>query len=142
MAQEVSLMMTIVTRMTLKEASEPEWDAAMRERLDAARHKPGWIGAQLLIPLDDLRKRVLIGTWKTRADWEAWHRDPAFAETRKRLEGLEAAPSEEWWHEVILDARAPVDLSAITRRLEDARVRLAEVLIATANRLRSGRKQA
>jgi heme-degrading monooxygenase HmoA len=140
--QEVSLMMTIVTRVTLKEASEPEWDAAMRARLAAARRQPGWIGAQLLIPLDDLRKRVLIGTWKTRADWEAWHKDPAFAETRQRLAGLEAAPSEEWWHEVILDARGAVDMSAITTRLDEARTRIAEALIATANRLRSGRKRA
>jgi heme-degrading monooxygenase HmoA len=135
-------MMTIVTRVTLKEASEPEWDAAMRARLDAARHQRGWIGAQLLIPLGDLKKRVLIGTWKTRADWEAWHKDPAFAETRRRLEGLEAAPSEEWWHEVILDARGSMDMSAITARLEDARARVAEALIAVADRLRSGRKRA
>jgi heme-degrading monooxygenase HmoA len=98
-------MMTIVTRITLKEGSEPEWDAAMRERLDAARHQPGWIGGQLLIPLDRLDKRVIIGTWETRAAWEAWHQDPAFAETRKRLDGLEANTSEHWWHEVMLDIR-------------------------------------
>jgi heme-degrading monooxygenase HmoA len=56
-------MMTIVTRVALKEASAPEWDAAMRARLEAAQHQPGWIGAQLLIPLESLNKRVLIGTW-------------------------------------------------------------------------------
>jgi heme-degrading monooxygenase HmoA len=139
-------MMTIVTRVTLKEASAPEWDAAMRERLDAAQHQPGWIGAQLLIPLESLNKRVLIGTWRTRADWEAWHKDLAFAETRKRLEGLEATPGEEWWHEVVLDmgkgVRAPGELKAITRRLGDARERLATALIATGNRLRPGARRA
>jgi hypothetical protein len=31
-------MMTIVTRVTLKEASAREWDAAMRARLDAAKY--------------------------------------------------------------------------------------------------------
>jgi heme-degrading monooxygenase HmoA len=139
-------MMTIVTRVTLKEASAPEWDAAMRERLDAAQHQPGWIGAQLLIPLESLSKRVLIGTWQTRADWEAWHKDLAFAETRKRLEGLEATPGEEWWHEVVLDmgkgVRAPGELKGITRRLGDARERLATALIATGNRLRPGARRA
>jgi heme-degrading monooxygenase HmoA len=139
-------MMTIVTRVTLKEASAPEWDAAMRERLDAAQHQPGWIGAQLLIPLESLNKRVLIGTWRTRADWEAWHKDLAFAETRKRLEGLEATPGEEWWHEVVLDmgkgVRAPGELKGITRRLGDARERLATALIATGNRLRPGARRA
>lgn len=98
-------MMTIVTHVTLKEGSEPEWDAAMRERLTAAKSQPGWVGGQLLMLLDKLNRRVIVGTWQTRADWEAWHNDPAFQETRRRLEGLEAAPSETWWHEVILDVR-------------------------------------
>lgn len=98
-------MMTIVTHVTLKQGSEPEWDAAMRERLEAARGRPGWVGGQLLIPLDTLDRRVIVGTWQTRADWEAWHADAAFAETRKRMRGLEDGPSEQWWHEVVLDVR-------------------------------------
>ena len=93
--------MTIVTHVTLKEGSEPEWDAAMRERLEAARGRPGWVGGQLLIPLQAMNKRVIVGTWQTRADWEAWHQDPAFAQTRQRLDGLEQGQAENWWHEVI-----------------------------------------
>ena len=98
-------MMTIVTHVRVREGAEPEWDAAMRERLEAARGRPGWVGAQLMMPLDSLSKRIIIGTWQTRADWEVWHGDEAFAETRKRLEGLEEGNAEHWWHEVILDAR-------------------------------------
>jgi heme-degrading monooxygenase HmoA len=64
---------------------------------------PGWIGSQLLIPLDGANKRVIIGTWETRAHWEAWHQDPAFAETREQLEGLEDGHSE--WYEVLMDLR-------------------------------------
>ena len=98
-------MMTIVTRMTLRDGAAPEWDAAMRERLEAAKQQPGFVQGQLLMPLEDLTKRLIIGTWETRAAWEAWHADPAFAETRQRLEGLEARPAEQWWHEVLLDVR-------------------------------------
>ena len=98
-------MMTIVTHITLKEGSEPDCDAATRERPDAARNRPGWIGGQLLIPLDRLDKRAIIGTWETRAAREAWHRDPTFAETRRRLDGLEAGTNEHWWHEVMPDVR-------------------------------------
>ena len=97
--------MTIVTRVTVKEGSEPEWDGVMRERLSAARQQSGWLGGQLLMPLGALNQRVIIGSWRTRADWEAWHNDEAFRETRRRLEGLETAPAEQWWHEVIADAR-------------------------------------
>lgn len=96
-------MMTIVTHVALKEGAEPEWDAAMRERLEAARGRPGWVGGQLLMPLDHLDRRVIVGTWQTRADWEAWHADEAFRETRERLAGLEARPAEHWWHEVIVE---------------------------------------
>ena len=100
-------MMTIVTKVTLREGAEPAWDAAMRERLIAARDQAGWIGGQLLIPLDAPNRRVIIGTWQTRAHWEAWHNDGAFRTTRQRLEGLETDGREEWWHEVIEDIRRP-----------------------------------
>jgi heme-degrading monooxygenase HmoA len=96
-------MMTVVTYVTLREGSEPEWDAAMRERLGAAPRAPGWVRGQLLMPLDDLHRRLIVGTWRTRADWEAWHQDPEFAETRRRIEGLEAAPNETTWYEVVAD---------------------------------------
>ncbi|MBV9893432.1 MAG: antibiotic biosynthesis monooxygenase [Chloroflexi bacterium] len=98
-------MMTIVTHVTLKQGAEPEWDAAMRERLAAATGRPGWIGGQLLMPMDKLNRRVIIGTWQTRADWEAWHKDEAFEHTRQRMEGLEDGAAENWWHEVLDDVR-------------------------------------
>jgi hypothetical protein len=63
------------------------------------------VGGQLLRQSDKPDRRVIVGTWKTRADWEAWHHDPQFAETRRRLDGLESAPAEHWWHEVVLDVR-------------------------------------
>ena len=96
-------MMTIVTTVTLREGAEPTWDEAMRARLEAARGQQGWIGGQLLMPIDSLNGRIIVGTWETRADWEAWHRDPAFAETREKLDGLESRPSEHAWHEVLVD---------------------------------------
>jgi heme-degrading monooxygenase HmoA len=62
-------MMTIVTHVTLKEGSEPEWDTAMRARLGSVRGRRGWVCTQLLIPNDGMNKRIIIGTWQTRADW-------------------------------------------------------------------------
>ena len=98
-------MMTIVTHVTLKEGSEPEWDAAMRERLEAAKNQPGWIGGQLLQPVDDPDARVIVGTWESRDHWKQWHEEPAFQETRQRLEGLQTGPAELTWHEAVLDRR-------------------------------------
>jgi len=100
-------MMTIVTHVHLKEGAGRDWDGAMRTRLSAVNKRPGWVGGQLLRPADNPNRRVIVGTWRTRADWEAWHHDPQFTATRQRLDGLESAPAEHWWHNVVLDVRKP-----------------------------------
>ena len=48
------VMVTVVTLVKLREGSEPEWDAVMRERMDNARVRDGWIRGQILMPLDRL----------------------------------------------------------------------------------------
>ena len=119
-------MMTIVTHVSLKEGVGRDWDAAIRTRLTAARKRPGWVGGQLLRRADKRDQRVIVGTWRTRADWEAWHHDPQFAETRRRLDGLESEPAEHWWHEVVLDVRksaAPPPVKSATSRALTAKAR-------------------
>jgi heme-degrading monooxygenase HmoA len=98
-------MMTVITHVMLNEGSEPEWDATMRERMTAAESCPGWVAGELLMPLDTLNARVIVGVWDTRADWEAWHTDESFVATAQRLEGLQSAPAETSWHETLIDAR-------------------------------------
>ncbi len=98
-------MMTVITRVALTPGTEAEWDQAMRERLDAANGQPGWISGQMLIPVEGVTQRVIVGTWETRADWQAWHDDPAFLETRQRLEGLQEGPDEMEWFEVVAQGR-------------------------------------
>lgn len=95
--------MTIVSHVRIKEKHEPVWDAAMRERLEAAREQPGFVAAQLCIPADAMNERVIIGTWETRADWEAWHNTEAFQQTRAQLEESSAKTRRESWHEVVLE---------------------------------------
>jgi heme-degrading monooxygenase HmoA len=99
-------MMTIISRVILKEGTEPQWDNVMQERLDAAREQPGWIGAHVLVPLDAVNQRIIVGCWETRSDWELWHADEAFQQTRKRLDGLESMAAEQSWHEVIAEDHA------------------------------------
>ena len=98
-------MMTVITRVTLGSGAESEWDEAMRERLKAAHGQAGWVGGQLLVSADQQNQRVIVGTWQSRADWEAWHDDPAFKETRERMEGLQQGPDQMEWFEVITEGR-------------------------------------
>jgi heme-degrading monooxygenase HmoA len=99
-------MMTVVTTTRLRPGGEEEWDTAMRERFDSARGRAGWISGQLLTPEDERDTRTIVGTWRSRDDWQAWHDDPAFLEQRSVLERLEAAPNRTQWFDVIADARA------------------------------------
>jgi heme-degrading monooxygenase HmoA len=95
-------MMTVVTHIEIDEGQEPDWDGSMRERVDAAKQQPGFVSVQLCIPVDGLNERVVIGTWQTRADWEAWHESSVFAKTRERMDRCEVQRKGEWWHEVLL----------------------------------------
>jgi heme-degrading monooxygenase HmoA len=104
-------MMTVITTSTLREGAEAEWDAAIRDRFESAHDRPGWVSGQLLTPADETSTRVIVGTWRSRQDWEAWHHDPAFMEQRQRLEDLETGQSRSTWFEVVADARAKGDLS-------------------------------
>ena len=98
-------MVTIVTNVELKEGADRKWDAVMGSRMTGAKRQQGWVGGQLLRSEERPRRRVIIGTWKTRADWELWHKDPRFAETRGELYGPVTGPEEHWWHDVVLDVR-------------------------------------
>jgi heme-degrading monooxygenase HmoA len=98
-------VMTIVTRLKIEPGKEPGWDEAFRRRVEAARDQPGWVAVQLCIPAEAPNERVVIGTWESRADWEAWHATDVFRDTRMLMEGVELEEREEWWHEVVLDER-------------------------------------
>lgn len=95
-------MMTVVTHVPLKPGSEDEWDSLMLERMHAARKHTGWVGGQLLRSPNG---RVIVGTWQSRADWEKWHHDPEFTETRQRLDEMADGPTDPGWHEVVAEVR-------------------------------------
>ena len=94
--------MTVMTETTLKQGHEPQWDAAYRQRAEAVADEDGWVSLQLLIPLDAPNKRVVLGTWRTRADWEAWHNSDVFQETREQMNSAqESTEREDQWYEVV-----------------------------------------
>ncbi|MGY1638591.1 antibiotic biosynthesis monooxygenase family protein [Geodermatophilus sp. SYSU D00742] len=95
-----------MTTTRLRPGGEAEWDAAMRARFDSARERPGWISGQLLTSDDEDSIRVIVGTWRSREDWEAWHADPAFLDQRATLERLEEEDNRVAWFRVVADARS------------------------------------
>ena len=80
-------MMTVVTTTRLRPGGEDEWDAAVRARFESARDRPGWVSGQLLTPTEEPHTRVIVGTWQSRDDWEAWHHDPRSSNNDRRSSG-------------------------------------------------------
>ena len=99
-------MMTVITTMTIPAGAEEDWDSLISRRFESAHDRPGWVSGQLLTPADSPMTRVIVGTWRSREDWEAWHDDPAFLEQRERLEPLDAQQQGPTWYDVVAHAQA------------------------------------
>ena len=99
-------MVTVVTRVRIKDGREAEWDQVFGERAQSAREQEGFVFVQLCRPEGAQSERVIVGTWEAREDWEAWHHDEAFMETRRQLEEIDdEQESSEWWDVVVEERR-------------------------------------
>ncbi len=96
-ARRKSTILTIVTESISKADNKAEWDTAFEARLRAARQQPGWLATQVLIPETDRQRRIIIGTWSRREDWERWHRADPFRQTRQRLDAADQSDGQEQW---------------------------------------------
>jgi heme-degrading monooxygenase HmoA len=94
-------MMTVVSTTQLRSGSVEEWDQLILKRFRSAHDRKGWISGQLLVPADAPDTRVIIGTWRSRQDWEAWHEDPDFLSVRARLDELQQVGHQTTWYEVL-----------------------------------------
>jgi heme-degrading monooxygenase HmoA len=95
-------MLTVITETTLKPGMESQWDDAYRRRAEAVHDQEGWIGLQLLIPVDARNTRVVLGTWRSREDWEAWHESDVFLQTREQMDAAEEVEERnDRWFEVV-----------------------------------------
>jgi heme-degrading monooxygenase HmoA len=100
-------MLTVITRVRLREDGTRQWDQAMHRRVESARDRDGWVSAQLLRGRDDPFERAIVGVWRSVEDWAAWHDDPTFRQTRAQLADLVQGPDETTWFETLEVASTP-----------------------------------
>jgi heme-degrading monooxygenase HmoA len=98
-------VLTVITETIVKPGREADWEVAYRERAAAARDQDGWVELQLLVPLEDRRRRVVVGTWRDRGAWEEWHTTDTFQETRERLDDATESHGDDRWFEVATEER-------------------------------------
>lgn len=94
-------MLTVITETTVRRGREAEWDAAYHERAADARRQPGWLDLHLLAPVDQPQARIVVGTWRDRDAWRAWHETDGFLATRARLDAATETTGEDRWFEVV-----------------------------------------
>lgn len=96
-------MKTVITRVRVQSGREAAWDAAFRERVQAAKEQAGFVGVHVCAPGQAPQERLVIGTWQSEDDWRQWHEHEEFVETRRRLEQADEESGMPAWHEVIID---------------------------------------
>jgi heme-degrading monooxygenase HmoA len=98
-------MLTVITETVVEPGREADWEVAYRERAAAAQDQDGWEELQLLIPLEDRGRRVVVGTWRDREAWEQWHTTDTFQRTRERLDAATESHGDDRWFEVSTEER-------------------------------------
>jgi heme-degrading monooxygenase HmoA len=94
-------MQTVITETTVKQGREGDWDRAFAERVADAQRQPGWVALHMLVPHDDRRKRLVVGTWQDRESWERWHATETFQRTREALNDATESHADDRWYDVV-----------------------------------------
>ncbi len=72
----------ILIERKVKPGKEKELNAIVRELRSEAMHAEGFISGETLRSIDDPSVHLVISTWKSMTDWNAWVKSP----DRKNLE--------------------------------------------------------
>jgi len=102
----------VMGRFELRPGAEATWDAAFRERIEAAASAPGWLGVASWVPLeapvDAPSQRIVVGRWRATADFDAWTGTESYIRTKEILDSCQASPPHiEWFRSVTILDEAP-----------------------------------
>jgi quinol monooxygenase YgiN len=60
----------------------------LRELRTEAVHCPGYVSGETLVSTEDSSAIVVIGTWQSLEDWQAWEKSPTRARLYQQIEPL------------------------------------------------------
>ena len=102
-------MMTVISETMVRAGRERDWDRAYHQRAADASRQDGWIDLHLLIPVDALLHRVVVGTWRDRGAWERWHETETFRRTRQALDDATESHTADRWFKVVEEEAASTE---------------------------------
>lgn len=78
------MIRVLIERWLLPETEEA-FRAVMRGMRQEALHAAGYISGETLRDVDGARHYVVVSTWRSRADWDAWAVSAAREAVRERI---------------------------------------------------------
>ena len=104
-------MITTMNRISVHPDHMEAFETNFRNRAGLVDKMPGFVGNQLLRPVNPGDPYIVLTHWESRADFENWVHSEAFAKGHARSGSLPSdtftAPSKVELHEVILDTSRP-----------------------------------
>ncbi len=82
----------VIIERKVKEGRKSEMMSILRELRTLALPRRGYISGETLRSKDDPSTYIVISTWKSLEDWEAWRNHPERNEANKRLEQVLVTP--------------------------------------------------
>jgi quinol monooxygenase YgiN len=85
-------MIRVLIERRLSPGTAETFAALMREMRRDAVQARGYISGETLRDVDDPHHSVIVSTWRSQPDWDAWAVSPARQRARQRIAPLLAQP--------------------------------------------------
>lgn len=66
-------MIRVIIERILAEGLESHYEEAAREALIRTMAQPGFLSGESLCDVARPNRRIVLGSWRSRQDWEAWY---------------------------------------------------------------------
>jgi heme-degrading monooxygenase HmoA len=90
--KEDPMAIRVVIERKVKEGKQAEMMNILRKLRTSALPRKGYISGETLRSRDDPSTYIVISSWQSVEDWEAWQSHPERTEISKKLEPLLATP--------------------------------------------------
>ncbi len=87
------MLVKVFIKRQVQKGKEMEFLALLKKiRLDAMKYE-GYISGETLISTDDPQNVMIVSTWQSITNWEAWKKSKERKTTDALLEGLQVEPT-------------------------------------------------
>ncbi len=88
------MLVKVFIKRRIKSGKEMEVFSLLKKLRFNAMNQKGYISGESLVGAEDAQTVMVIGTWQSREDWDAWKGDEKRKELDAKLEELQESPTE------------------------------------------------